>query len=116
MDARIVRYFETLGVSSEALDGWDVKLAQRDGKDCGFILTKGSEIHMQAFESGAMSRKNITEYLQPLLDEYGYATTRVPIAERDHKLRQVLGFEMTWQDESFTYWAITEMPFQRRNK
>jgi hypothetical protein len=114
MDLRLIRYLETLGVGPEALDGWSVKVAQRDGRDVGFFLQRGPEVHMLAFEDGAMSRRNITAHLAPVLDEFGYVTTRVPVGETDHKLRRVLGFEMTWQDNSFTYWAMTEMPFARK--
>jgi hypothetical protein len=116
MDPRLVRYLETLGVGPDALDGWTVKIAQRDGKDCGFVLVKGPEIHMHAFDDGAMSRRNILEHMAPILAEYGYCTTRVPIAETDHKLRRALDFEMTWQDASFTYWATTKLPFQRKRR
>jgi hypothetical protein len=32
----------------------------------------------------------------------------------DHKLREHLGFIETWRDDQFTYWALTELPFQRK--
>lgn len=63
----------------------------------------------------AMTRKNITEFIAPLLDEYGYATTRVPIAEEDHRLRTVLGFTCTWTDNAYSYWCLTELPFARKS-
>lgn len=116
MDARLVRYLETLGVGPDALDGWDVKVAQRDGRDVGFVVTNGPEIHMMAFDDGAMSRKNVLEHLGAVIDKYGYATTRVPLSETDHRLRTILGFEQTWQDNQFTYWAATDIPFRRKNR
>lgn len=116
MDDRLLQYLHTIGASPDALDGWTIKTAQRDGVDCGVVLTKGPEVHMLAFGAGAMSRKNILEHLSPILDRYGYVTTRVPIAERDHRLREILGFEMTWEDDKFTYWALTSLPFRKRSK
>jgi hypothetical protein len=114
MDPRLARYLESIGVGPDALDGWSISIAQRDGVDCGFVLTKGPEIHMQAFSDGVMSRKNVLEHVAPLLAEFGYCTTRTPLSETDHKLRKVLGFIPTWADSNFQYWAMTAMPFQRK--
>ncbi len=116
MDPRLVRYLASIGFGSDALDGWTVSVAQRDGVDCCFVLINGPEIHILPFEDGkAMTRKNVIETLTPLLDEFGYVTTRVPRTETNHKLRTTLGFEQTWQDDQFTYFALTELPFRRKS-
>jgi hypothetical protein len=114
IDARLIHYLESIGSSPESLDGWSIKTALRDGKECGFVITRGPEIHMLAFDDGAMSRKNVIEAISPILAEFGYCTTRVPISETNHKLRMVLGFIETWRDHQFSYWAMTEPPFQRK--
>ena len=116
MDARLRHYLESIGVGPESLDGWKVQVAQRDGRDVAFFISRGTEVHMLAFEPGAMSRKNILAHLTPVFEEYGYVTTRVPVTETDHKLRQVLGFTETWRDAQFSYWALSELPFQKRSK
>lgn len=115
MDPRLIDYLAGLGASPDALDGWTVHTAQRAGEDVAFVLTKGPEIHMLSLVGPrAMSRRNIAQFLGPILAEHGYATTRVPAAETDHRLRLALGFVQSWADENYTYWALTALPYQRQ--
>ena len=65
-------------------------------------------------DAPGMTRKNVLAALRPIMDEFGMITTRVPITETDHKLRDVLGFKQTWADERFTYFAMTELPWSRK--
>lgn len=114
MDPRLVAYLASLGASPDALDGWTVRTAQRAGADVAFVITRGTEIHMVSLVGPrAMSRRNILEHLAPILEEHGYATTRVPASETDHRLRLALGFTMTWQDQDYTYWALTSSPYKK---
>jgi hypothetical protein len=114
MDARLVDYLASLGAMPSSLSDWKIQIAQRAGVDVAFVLTRGPEIHLLPLVPGkAMTRRNIMEFLGPLVDKFGYATTRTPLAETDHRLRHVLGFHKTWQDEYFTYWAITKMPYTK---
>lgn len=114
MDPRLIEYLASLGATPAALDGWDVATAQRAGVDVAFVITRGPEIHMVSLVGPrAMSRRNILEHLAPILEEHGYATTRVPAAETDHRLRLALGFVQTWADEHYTYWALTTRPYQK---
>lgn len=114
MDARLVAYLESLGAPQDALDGWSIRTAQRAGEDVAFVITRGPEIHMLSIaDRRAMSRRNIAEFISPLLDRFGYCTTRVPLAETDHRLRDALGFVRTWSDEHFSYWVMTESPYQK---
>jgi hypothetical protein len=114
MDQRLVDYLASLGASPDALEGWAIATAQRAGVDVAFVITRGSEIHMLSLVGPrAMSRRNILEHLVPILEEHGYATTRVPAAETDHRLRLALGFVQTWQDQDYTYWALTTRPYQK---
>ena len=107
-------YLITIDVNDDVLSQWDIKKAYRDGQHVGYVIIKGCEIHMLSTnENKAMSRKNIKEFIEPLIESYGYCTTRVPIAETDHKLREVLGFEHGWSDENFSYWSLTKVPFQK---
>lgn len=117
MDARLVAYLASLGTDTTVLDGWTVHTAQRDGEDVGFVFTNGPEIHiLPIIERRAISRRNIIEFMQPLLDQFGYVTTRVPLAETEHRLRTALGFELTWQDHACTYWALTRLRYVRTQK
>lgn len=112
---RLLQYLHSIGCGESSLDGWAVSIAQRAGVDAVIVATRGPEIHVLPLTQGnALSRRNIAEFVNPLIDEYGYASTRVPIAEEEHRLRVKLGFVMTWEDEQFTYWTVTEHPFKRK--
>lgn len=104
-------YLASIGVDAA---GWEVREAFMGGEVVGFTMVRGPEIHIHSTRPGrALSRKNVREALAPVLAEHGYVTTRVPISETDHRLRHVLGFTQTWADDQFTYWALTELPFQK---
>lgn len=97
------------------LAGWDVSIAQRNGEDVAIVITKGPEIHFVSLkERHAMSRRNTLQYIEPLIEKYGYATTRVPSNVTDHKLREHLGFQQTWSDQHYTYFALTALPYQKK--
>lgn len=116
MDARLIAYLSSIGATPDALDGWTVKAAQRNGVDVAFVATLGPEIHFVSLVGErAMSRRNIEAHTAPLFDRYGYMTTRTLLTETDHKLREHLGFVHTWSDEHYAYWLADEPPFQRKN-
>jgi hypothetical protein len=114
VDKRASDYLRGLGMNPAMLKGWKVRVAQRAGEDVAIVITSGPEIHFVSLGGPAMTRKNTLEFLAPLIKRFGYATTRVPREVTDHKLRNMLGFVPTWNDNLFTYWALTELPFQRR--
>lgn len=115
MDARLVAYLEGLGATPDALDGWTVHTAQRDGVAVGAWVTKGCEIHIVSFVGQrAMSRRNVREALEPLISTYGYATTRVAASETNHRLREALGFTHTWGDGQYNYFVLTSLPYEKQ--
>lgn len=112
MDSRLIDYLSSIGADPSSLDGWTVRTAQRDGEDCGFVLTAGPEIHILPLVPGkSISRRNIIEHVGKLLAQFGYVTTRVPLAETDHRLRTALGFEHAWDDAQCSYWCMTRLRF-----
>lgn len=114
MDKRLADYLVNLGADANSLLGWTVHMAQRDGEDVGFVITRAMEIHiLPLVDKKAISRRNILQYMVPLLEKFGYVTTRVPLAETDHRLRVALGFEQTWSDTRCTYWALTKLKYAR---
>lgn len=116
MDARLIDYLASIGAMPDALDGWTISTAQRAGVDVGFVITRGPEIHMLSIVGPrGMSRRNILEFMRPVFEEHGYVSTRVPLAETDHRLRESLGFTQTWQDQHFTYWSLTVLPYQKQS-
>jgi hypothetical protein len=114
MDPRLVDYLASIGAPADSLEGWTVCVAQRAGVDVAFVITRGPEIHMLSIaERRAMSRRNIAQFVAPLLDKFGYCTTRVPLSETDHRLREALGFSRTWSDDHFSYWVLMRLPYQK---
>lgn len=95
---------------------WDVTEATRNGESVAIVMVSGTEIHFAIYpgkEKKALSRANIRAYLAPILDKYGMATTRVPVSETNHKLREHLGFHWTWSDGVYNYFALTELPYRK---
>lgn len=117
MDKRLVAYLASLSADPAALVGWNIHTALRDGEEVGFCLSKGPECHILPLVDGkSLTRRNILEFLSPLIAEFGYVTTRVPITETNHRLRTALGFEPTWTDENFAYFALTRLKYARIQK
>jgi len=117
-DEILERYLETLDIDLNGakanLHGWSVNIAKRNCEKVAIVISKGAELHFVPLVQGkAMSRRNIIEAVKPILDEYGYVTTRVPVCEEDHRLRLKLGFVNTWSDNDFSYWALTELPYHK---
>ena len=112
-------YLVEIGIPENSLDGWSIEVAKRGGEDVAIVITKNNEIHIAALpghEKTAMTRKNIAQYLSPLIEKYGWSSTRVPIDVTDHKLREHLGFKYSHSDEKFTYWNCMTLPYQRKAK
>lgn len=102
-------FIEQLG---DSIKGWTTEPVFRAGREVGLFLYRGTEAHFMSFdEKHAISRKNATHHLSKIFDEYGFVTTRVPIEETDHRLREILGFQFQWSDEKFTYWILTQLPW-----
>lgn len=117
MDARLEQYLAELGASPDSLNDWKIHTAQRAGVDVAFVITRGPEIHMVSLVGQrAMSRRNIAQFLNPIIDEHGYATTRVALDETDHRLRLALGFSQTWSDDHYTYWVLLKRPYDRQQQ
>lgn len=118
-DKLIDQYLATLDIDLNGakanLAGWDVSIAQRNGKDVAIVIVKNCEIHFVSLdERKAMSRKNTLEFITPIFEKYGYVTTRVPSHTTDHRLREHLGFTETWRDDNYIYFVLTELPFTKR--
>lgn len=119
MASKLARYLASVGLpGSEPLlrkDGWDVQIAQRDGKDVAIVIVKGTEIHFCSLdEKRAMTRKNTLQFLRPIYDEWGFVTTRTPITETEDRLRLVLGFRRQWQCDRFIYWTLFQLPWIKK--
>lgn len=117
MLAQVSKCLADLGLPKEALDGWTCHVAQKAGVDVAMVIVRGPEIHFASLtDSPAISRKNVREFMAPVIEEFGYCTTRVPIEITDHKLRRMLGFTQTWADENYTFWYADTLPFNKAPK
>lgn len=78
---------------------------------------QGTEIHVEFTRPGAVLRNRVREFLAPLLDRHGFLTTRVPIGWSKHRrFVERLGFRLTWNDNEYEYFMLTELPFSRKEK
>ena len=117
MLAQVSLILSQLGLPKESLDGWECHVAQRNGQDVAMVIVRGCEVHMASLtDKGAISRKNVLQFLTPILDKHGMVTTRTPLSVTDDRLRDKLGFIKTWSDDRWNYFALTELPYQKATK
>ena len=106
-----------LGLPNEVMDGWECRVAQVNGVDSVIFLKKNCEVHMASLtDRKAISRKNVREFVAPIVAEFGYASTRFPLAAIDKKLMRALGFVHSYNDDKYSYWVTTETPFSKAPK
>lgn len=89
-----------------------------DGQLVAALLRKGTEVHFaisKQHRGKIISRRRIREFLQPVLDEYGFLTTRL-LHDRKGQQRFIerIGFKKTWSDDKCNYFMLTELPFERK--
>jgi hypothetical protein len=90
-----------------ALAEWDVTPIEIDGEVAFVTLSRGPEFHYTSMGAGRISLAMIRGWLAPILDRYGYATTRTPKDEpRQHRLNLRLGCVVTGEDEFFTMYRL----------
>lgn len=104
-------------IKAEA-DGWEVlRHFSADGQLDGAAALKGTEFHCQLVEGFRMNRADMREFLRPLFERHGFLTTRVAHEDMaNQRFNRVFGFEKTWSDETFHYYILTALPFERSGK
>ena len=106
------------GADASAFDGWTVIPGFVDGQHVATAIVNGTEIHfalVPEFRHTAMLRQRAQEFIAPLLKQWGFLTTRVPLAERGkQRFVERVGFRQTWADEQFQYYLLGQLPFARR--
>jgi hypothetical protein len=97
--------------------GWDVVYLEDRGQRTGAALLNGTEIHFivaPEWRGRAIRRDNARAFLEPLLARHGYLTTRVLHGALEALgFVERMGFEKTWSDASFHYFALCKLPFTR---
>jgi hypothetical protein len=100
----------------EWLVDWDVVPLMHADEHIATAVIKGTEIHFAAVQRPKGScRGMVRAFLQPLLEERSYLTTRVRF-ERNEQMKfvQRVGFKPTWKDQQFQYFLLGDLPFTRK--
>nr|BDD47832.1 hypothetical protein 5 [Burkholderiaceae bacterium] len=100
-----------------SFEGWEIIPGYIDQEHVCTAILKGTEIHfgiIKKFRKKLIQRKRTREYLKPLLERKSFLTTRVIIQDKvKQKFIERLGFNATWNDETFQYYILTKLPFER---
>lgn len=89
------------------LADWDVTPIRIDGELAYVTLTRGPELHYASFGGHRISLGLIRGWMAPLLERYGYVTTRTPkSATRQQRLNALIGGRVTGEDEFFLMYRL----------
>jgi hypothetical protein len=85
---------------SALLEGWTIEGVEHEGELAFAFLSKGPQFHFQSFSAKQpITLKMIKTYLQPLIDRYGYVTTKTPKDDtRQHRFNRRFGFAAVGDD------------------
>lgn len=104
------------GVSAFAFEGWEVVPGYIDGQHAATAVVKGTEIHLAIvpqFRRKAVLRGRAQEFLRPMFERRGFLTTRVLRGSDENKrFVERVGFRPTWQDGTFQYYLLGELPWR----
>lgn len=89
-----------------------------DGQLVATLLRKGTEVHFaisKQYRGKTINRRRTREFLRPVLEEYGFLTTRL-LHDRKGQQRFIerIGFKKTWSDDKCHYYMLTDLPFERK--
>jgi len=102
---------------AELPEQWEIHAIEEDGELLAAVMRNGTEVHLAVapqHQRRKFSRRRAQQFVAPLLDEYGFLTTRV-LRDRTQEQRfvQRLGFKPTWRDDQFSYYLLGRLPFAR---
>lgn len=88
------------------LDGWEFEQQTRLIR-----LNNGPEFHcIPLSDSRTYGREDVRACVQPLIDRYGYATTRTPKQYvRQHRFNKMIGFVPYREDDHDIYYRIERL-------
>jgi len=94
----------------ENLKQYEVFALHRDGVLAGLWMTKGAEFHIYPM-GGSYTMADIRNVIQPLIDRYGYATTKTPLSDkRQQRFNRRLGFVQIGEDDVYVTYKIESLP------
>jgi len=99
-------------------DGWITRPIECNGVHYGDFLMRGREIHVAVLPQHrrrGWSRRIARHALESLLAEHVFLITRSFKDDETEQFISRLGFVATNEDETFRYWWLNELPFERKN-
>lgn len=94
----------------EAFGGWET---HPYGDGMGVALTKGTEFHFVPSENFRFKRSLMAEQMKPLLERFGFLTTRIQHGDTEsQRINRLFGFTPTWADDKFQFSILTALPFK----
>lgn len=99
-------------------DGWLTRPVECDGVRYGDVMMQGREIHVAVspqYRRRGWSRRIARSVFSRLLAEHTFLTTRSLKNDETEQFISRLGFVATNEDETFRYWWLNELPFERKN-
>lgn len=104
--------------AAELLQRWTFEPLKIDGQTAAIAAIDGTEIHFAIapeWRLKTITRARTHEFLAPLMEPFGFLTTRTePDVSKDRFLTR-LGFCKTWNDGRFDHYLMAELPFGKEN-
>lgn len=93
-------------------EGWQIEPVHIEGELAFITITKGPAFHFQSMGTKhQITRKMIRDFLQKLIDQYGYATTHAPIEDaRQHRFNLLIGFQFEGERGFDRFYRIDRLP------
>lgn len=107
------------GVPTSTFDGWEIVPGFIDGEHACTLIANGTEVHfyaVPAWRRRLVLRERTQAFLSPLLERFGFLTTRIHNDRWGNKQRRFVervGFKPTWADNQFQYYMLGTLPFAR---
>lgn len=98
--------------------GWETRPIVVDGVYYGDVMLQDNEIHVAIspeHRRRSWSRRVARAFFVPLLEEKKFLTTRSVRGDCTEPFIKRLGFVQTYEDETFRYWWLDELPFKKRD-
>jgi hypothetical protein len=94
------------------LEGWSPIPYAENGVHMATLIRKGAEVHFAAFKQyrgkGYITARRLRKFLQPILDEMGFLTTKLALGEPDAFIRR-LGFAQIGETASHRIYMLNEI-------
>lgn len=97
-------------------EAWEFHPYERGGEIQAIAAMQGTEIHFAIAPNWRrilICRQRTREFLAPLIDRFGFLTTRSISIDLNHRFLSRLGFNKTWDDGKCSHYMLTELPFSK---